>query len=110
MTTSTLPASQTTIPRAERPCCHDVGTYDADVQRLRDLIGQGIEQPAASRIIWAGDPAPTDPALVAGWVRRQLVGRLPWLRLESGEVGPGAVWLGCLALTVFVVALAVVGR
>lgn len=67
------------------PCCpHDEPTTDPDVQALRDLIASGLDQPRASAIVWGGVPDVPQPGEAGAWVRRTLLGRLPWVR--------GAAW------------------
>lgn len=80
---------------------------DHEAERVADLIVQGFGQMDASRIVWAPEllavaPSPVAPWDIAGWVRAQLVARLPWLRLEAGAAHPGAVWAFCILAAVCV--------
>ena len=42
------------IHPVDRPCCDATGTNDAEVQRLRDLMRDGMGQLAASRLVFGG--------------------------------------------------------
>lgn len=53
---------------------------DRQVDELRELIAQGVDQHTASHQLW-GDP--TTPAAVRGWVRRQFAATFPWLQLPA---------------------------
>jgi hypothetical protein len=98
-----LPTSVTTL------CCGDHGSNDADVRHLWALMASGLSQPAASRIVWGGVPDLPEPGNAAGWVRRTLAARLPWLG-EAGAVSPLLLVAAWVALWVGGCVWAVMGR
>ena len=67
--------------RTDGACCGRHGSSDPAVLYLWDLMASGLSQPEASLIAFGDAPdLPAKPEHAAGWVRRTLLGRLPWLR------------------------------
>jgi hypothetical protein len=85
---------------------------DHDAERVAAMVTAGIDQWAASRAVWGGEPPPPMTAAdVPAWVRLVTAVRLPWLRLEAGAVSDSLViYLGCLFTLAAVVASAGLGR
>lgn len=93
---------------------HNLGP-DLDAERVAAMVAQGIDQWAASRVVYGGEraPRPLTPEETPRWVRLSLLARLPWLRLEpeTGAAGDGLVTaVGCALAIACLILIAAVGR
>lgn len=87
------PSPKAAPPKVTGPMPPSCDCADAEVDRLRDLIAAGVDQRAASRLIWSPPPGHAAPApalllldpgkYARRFVRHALATRLVWLRLPA---------------------------
>lgn len=66
-------------PNISGPCNCTTALGRDETDRLRTLIGQGMGQWEASRLLWGPATAPTERKALAEWVWEQFHGAFPWL-------------------------------